>query len=276
MLYQLLNDESNEYRRRMVTARLSAPSKPSCTSSDWRFYLHNIRSRNPNSISYIKNNVQKSIAALKQNPQGTTADTAQKYITELERCLSILQQTPPGHSADPGLLNAKKIALDVLDSTRGKFVATQQSKAPFGNHSKEPPRSKMGFLKNYELTSEQYRKLELAKEDYMVNALKLKEELEAKNKDDAAAALSDEEDDEEEGEASEDKPDAEPKPDVEMPDAPSATSENPASNETAVTAEASNEEANRDTQNPASNEAAVTAEASDQEAKQDTVDSTTT
>ena len=59
--------------------------------------------------------------------------------------------------------------------------------------------------------------MELAKEDYMVNALKLKEELESKNKDDSAV-LSDDEDDDEEAEAT-DKPEPDSKPDAEMTDA---------------------------------------------------------
>ena len=75
----------------------------------------------------------------------------------------------------------------------------------------------MGVLKNYEMSSEQYKKMELAKEDYMVNALKLKEELESKNKDDSAV-LSDDEDDDDEAEAT-DKPEPDTKPDVEMTDA---------------------------------------------------------
>lgn len=212
MLYQLLNDESNEYRRRVVTSRISAPSKPSCTSSEWRFFLHNIRSRSPNSVTYMKSNLEKSIDALKKSPQEANTQT---YIAELERCLSILEQTPSGHSADPDLLKAKKIALDVLDSTRGKYVAPKPSKRAAGDQSKEPPRSKMGLLKNYKMSSEQYRKMELAKEDYMVNALKLKEELESKNKEDAAV-LSDDEDDEEEGEDPADKPETVSKPDFEI------------------------------------------------------------
>ena len=208
MLYQQLNDESNEYRRRIVTSRLSAPSKPSCSSSDWRFFLHNIRSKSKNSSSYIKMNVEKSLSVLMNDPKEMAQAAAQTHISELERCLSILKQTPSDHFADPDLLKAKKIALDVLDSTRGKFPATQLNKAASSVHFEEPPRIKMGLIKNYELSSEQYRKLELAKEDYMVAALKLKEELEGKNKDDTAA-LSDDEEDVEEGNASEDKPKSE-------------------------------------------------------------------
>eukprot|EP00804_Cyclotella_cryptica_P004728 CCRYP_016229-RA/>CCRYP_016229-RA protein AED:0.01 eAED:0.01 QI:584/1/1/1/0.8/0.83/6/4255/1383 len=201
MLYQQLNsyDESVQYRRRIVTARLSTPCNPSCLPNDWRFFLHNIRSRTSNSVSYIKENVEKSLLALKNNPQGTSHDVAQTCISELERCLSILNQTPSGHSADPDLIKAKEIALGVLDSTKGTFAATQQLKTGIRSQSKEPPQ-KMGLLKNYQLSREQYRSLELAKEDYMVAALKLKEELEAKNRDDGAI-LSDEEDDEYDGDA---------------------------------------------------------------------------
>ncbi|KAL7522117.1 hypothetical protein ACHAWX_006804, partial [Stephanocyclus meneghinianus] len=202
MLYQQLNsyDESVQYRRRIVTARLSTPCNPSCLPNDWRFFLHNIRSRTSNSVCYIKDNVEKSLLALKNNPQETTQDLAHNRISELERCLSILNQTPSGHSADPGLIKAKDIALGVLDSTKETFAATQQLKREVRSQSKEPPRQKMGLLKNYQLSREQYRSLELAKEDYMVAALKLKEELEAKNRDDVAV-LSDEEDDDYDGDA---------------------------------------------------------------------------
>ena len=216
MLYQQLNDESNLYRRRMVTAQLSAPSTPSCLPSDWRFFLHNIRSRTPNSVSYIKSNVEKSISALKKNPHEATQDEAQRHISELERCLSVLQQTPSDHSADPDLLKAKKIVLDVLDSTRGTFVNKQRSNGSASNQFKEF-RANMGLLKKYELSSEQYRQLELDKEDYMVAALKLKEELENKSKDDAAV-LSDDEEDDEEGEPQEDKLEVDSKPDVSITD----------------------------------------------------------
>ena len=73
----------------------------------------------------------------------------------------------------------------------------------------------MGLLKRYELSSDEYRKLELSKEDYMVAAIKLKEELENQNKDDTGV-LSDDDDDEDEGEALGSKTDDESKPDVEM------------------------------------------------------------
>ena len=200
MLYQQLNsyDESVQFRRRIVTAHLSTPCNPSCLPNDWRFFLHNIRSRTSNSVSYIKDNVEKSLLALKNNSQEAGQDVVRTCISELERCLSILNQTPPGHSADPDLIKAKEIALGVLDSTKERFPATQQLKRELRSQSKEPPRQKMGLLKNYQLSREQYRSLELAKEDYMVAALKLKEELEAKSRDDVAV-LSDEEDDDYDG-----------------------------------------------------------------------------
>ena len=216
MMYQQLDhDDAAKYRRGMVKAKLSVPCTPSSVPTDWRFFLHNVRARTPNQLQFIKDNVEKSLLALKKDSAGASPHEAEEHIAGLEKCLVALKQTKSEHSADPDLIKAKQIALDVLDSARPKLPAmtSDGSNKTKGHHStslanqasaeNEPARQRFGVLHSFQLSKEQYKMLEISKEDYMVAALRLKEELERKSKGGNEEEEDDDDDDDENGEPKE-------------------------------------------------------------------------
>ena len=194
MMYHHLQDEDgllNQQRRRMVRTSLSAPSIPSCVSSDWRFFLHNIKSGASHTTYFLKENVSKSLNSLKKN--SSEVKDLESFVAELEKCLSILEKPSNCNSH----AQVKQIVVNVLDATRGKcpFFALQVKEATQQNNiqlmanqvavTQEPSRQKMGFQKMYQISKEQFKAFEQSKEEYMEAALLLKEELEGKTMDEA-------------------------------------------------------------------------------------------
>ncbi len=185
MMYQQLNKhDSSQYRRRLVTTCMSTPSVPSATPSDWYFYLHNIKSRSSSSLSFVKNNVEKSLSVLRNS----ASEGKDGFIGDLEKCLAALNQ---GGTSASGLHKAKEMVINVLDRadekqkvSASKLVSTEQTKL-----SQEPKRQKMGLLKLFQVSREQYKMSDTAKEEYMAAALRLKEKLEMKD------SIADEDDD---------------------------------------------------------------------------------
>ncbi|KAL7541225.1 hypothetical protein ACHAXR_012783 [Thalassiosira sp. AJA248-18] len=219
MMYQRIEDQddlSDELRSRTVRASLSTPCTPSSAPSDWRFFLHNVKSRSPNSLRFIKNNVTRALSALKKNSSEIKA--AESYIADLEKCLSILERSAHGNNSAPELHKAKQIAVGVLDSTREKCplnaVAHQHQIQLMTNQAQatqEPARQRMGFQKMYQMSKEQFKALEQYKEEYMAAALRLKEDLERKGRDEANDDDEDDDDEDEDAEGNEqgDKPEKE-------------------------------------------------------------------
>eukprot|EP00571_Detonula_confervacea_P012392 CAMPEP_0172304510 /NCGR_PEP_ID=MMETSP1058-20130122/5901_1 /TAXON_ID=83371 /ORGANISM="Detonula confervacea, Strain CCMP 353" /LENGTH=1370 /DNA_ID=CAMNT_0013015761 /DNA_START=330 /DNA_END=4439 /DNA_ORIENTATION=+ len=197
MMYHRLEHHDDaasvQFRRRVVRSSLSTPSIPSSVPSDWRFFLHNIKSRSSNSQRFIKDNVVKALAALKKD--SSQVKEAESYIADLKKCLALLDSSGHGNNSAPELHKAKQMAIGVLDSTREKCspsaLKNDQETTQLTDATQEPVRQRMGFQKMYQMSKEQFKGLEQSKEEYMAAALQLKEDLEKKNRDD------DEDDDDE-------------------------------------------------------------------------------
>ena len=191
MTYQRLDvqdTDSDLYRTQLVRANVSTPCRPSCVPTDWRFFLHNIKSRDaPPTLSFLKSNVEKAGAELKKEIASGKDETAESssHAAELEKCLDILTATDGSDAVE--LQKAKQAAVAVLDSTREKFTPSTAA-ADAKKERSEPSRQKMGLLQSYRITEEEYKQRDVAKEEYMAAALRLKTELERK-------AEGDEEDD---------------------------------------------------------------------------------
>ena len=210
MTYQQLENKnernSPKYRRRMVTACLSVPCTPSVSPSDWLSPLHTIKSSPACSVSFMTDQVVCSLSALRKSPTGSLSpEKTTSYIDDLEKCLAILKRSK---SSTSDITEAKQIVHGLLDVTREKQPswATTQTDAIGStqltnqtNLSLEPTRQRMGFLKMYQLSREQYKSLDQSREDYMAAALRLKEDLERKTCDEANEEDDDDDDDEEEG-----------------------------------------------------------------------------
>ena len=193
MMYQTLldGDASNHFRRRVIRTCLSTPCNPSSVPSDWRFFLHNIKSRSSTSLPYIKDNVAKSLAVLRRN--FSEDQNVQSHIESLETCLAMLHCEENDTISAPELHKVKQLAISVLNSTKDTCAAPSFSSNPI-YPSHEPARQKMGFQKIYQMSKEKFKALEQSKEEYMAAALRLKEELELK------ASEGDDEDDDDEDE----------------------------------------------------------------------------
>ena len=221
MMYQRLRHQdvaSDPLRRRTVRSILSTPCTPSSVPTDWRFFLHNIKSRSSSSLRFMKNNITKALSALKED--ASNGKHSDSYISDLEKCLAILDKLGHDNDNGPQLHKAKQIAVEVLDSTReachlpiskdAEKPANIQLMAEQTDATREPARQRMGFQEMYQVSKEQFKALEQSKEEYMAAALRLKEELERKSR--ADANEEDDDDDEEddaEDNAQSDKPDKE-------------------------------------------------------------------
>ena len=208
IFYQRLESHDEAaFRRRLVRARISTPCTPSSVPSpeDWQFYLHNIKSKSATSLQHMKDNVSKSLTALKLKSSGSTE--AESYIKDLEKCLATLERSGNGNNMTPGSLElhkadlhkAKELVIGILDRTRETcftppLKSHEAATQSLINASEEPTRPLIGLHKMYQMSKEQFKLLEKEKEKYMVAALKLKEDLERKSADDGAN--DDEEDDE--------------------------------------------------------------------------------
>ena len=194
MMYQQLNShDSSQYRRRLVTTCMSTPCVPSSVPSDWHFHLHNIKSRSSCSLSFVKENVEKSLSALRDS----AVEGKEGFVKDLEKCVSAHKQA--GTCASE-LVKVKEMAIAVLDRADEKREVSELKSATT-DHSKkitqDPKRQKMGLLKLFKMTHEQYKMSDTAKEEYMAAALRLKEKLEMK--DTIADDDDDKSDDEEDG-----------------------------------------------------------------------------
>eukprot|EP00985_Skeletonema_marinoi_P019689 scaffold11395_cov182-Skeletonema_marinoi.AAC.4 len=185
MMYQQLNNhDSSQYRRRLVTTCMSTPSVPSAAPSDWYFYLHNIKSRSSSSLSFVKENVEKSLTALRNSD----SEGKDGFISDLEKCLAALRQAGTCVSE---LHKAKEMAINILDRAdeKQKVSALKVVTADQTSLTQEPERQKMGLLKLFQVSRDEYKMTDTAKEEYMAAALRLKEKLEMKD------AIADDDDD---------------------------------------------------------------------------------
>jgi hypothetical protein len=199
------DETSSQFRRRVVRAMLSTPCTPSVPCpEDWRFYLHNIKSMSVPKFSHMKECVTKSLAVLRDVSSRTKEP--ESYIEGLEKCLAILERSENGNNIAPGALEShkadlqkvKNLVVDLLDSTSEKSPpspSTDTQEAAKQSVTQEPTRKMMGFHKIYQMSKEQFKSLELSKEEYMAAALRLKEDLERKNADDDANDDEDDDDD---------------------------------------------------------------------------------
>ena len=192
------NEDMNQFRSRVVRAIMSTPCTPSSVPTDWRFFLHNIKSRSQTSASFVKDNVTKALAALKNIT--SEVKESETHIANLEKCLATVECSDNGSNA-PELHRAKQLAISVLDSTREKYsLAAIKDGQDLADPTHAPRRQKMGFQNMYHMSREQFKALEQSKEEYMAAALKLKEDLERKSMDGANDEDEDDDDDDEDGE----------------------------------------------------------------------------
>lgn len=167
--------------------RVDIPCDPLCDPSDYRFYLHSI-SAGADSSESMKENLQSAIRFLDESKQENTARVRQ----ELEKFLSMFDGLD--FSNNPSKSDTKvfrkvrdgiKKLLRDLVSVNKPVVAKQDT-----------GRLQVGLLKSLQMSSSHYKQLTHSRENYIEDALKLKEDLSREKGDD-----DDDDDDDEDIEA---------------------------------------------------------------------------
>ena len=187
--------------------RISAPSKPSASADDWQFYLHNIKGLSLSKSALVKNNISSCLSAL----QGSrlSAEQKEKYAPVLETALASFEHVDE-ESISETFKREKKNLLKVLDEFTGVHFSCHAltsdvyrdaigdangSKRKIPSHKSVHARHRMGLQDDLVLESGEYEDLVYKREEYMNDALDLKEEMERKGADDDDEGSDDEDED---------------------------------------------------------------------------------
>ena len=189
------------------STRIDMPSIPSCEPSDWLFYLHNVKSLVANrDFVVLRENLTRALGLVSSTE--TKIENKDSVISDIERCLALV---PNGSPADTILLkDAREIALQILDKATGEVfsrdrigsVVEREIVSTSGDTrlaeldkllDGKVHRPRMGELDALTLTRSGLKNLTRVREEYMSDALRLKEEM--KRQELKEAGEDDEEDD---------------------------------------------------------------------------------
>lgn len=170
--------------------RVDIPCNPLSDPSDYRFFLHNISTCTDSSPESMKDNLENAIRSFDESKQENSARIRQ----ELGKLLSILD----GLDFSSLSKSDTKVFRKVRDGVKKLLKDLIPDKKP---HivKEDIGRLQIGLLKSLEMSSSHYKQLSHSRENYIEDALKLKENLsqEKSNEDDD----DDEDDDDEDNEA---------------------------------------------------------------------------
>lgn len=223
LLRQALSDGRAGNRKRPPNiVRLEVPNTPSCYPSDWMFHLLAASNVAPNAAASMRKSVKKALSLLKS----LGAESTQKeVISGLEKCLELLAKVEPPQAKSTADINnfekARQFVTEALDKVEGErklkdftrggkivLSATAKTQVAFSGKS---PRQHMGLIgHSLVLTKQEYRRLVHVREEYMSDAMKLKEEMERqarKKKKEEGGEDDDEDEDEDDDEEEEDDDD---------------------------------------------------------------------
>ena len=209
---QALSEMAARSNGRGVKVSVETPSTPSVDSTNWIYFLHNVKALPTNAATGMKNNLRKAIKSLKRASfESVNGENPGLIISELQRNVSILEDIGTSYTSSTDTLNAcKKVrqsALRLLEKVTGERFSTSVAKTVISRDIdpisigkqrsidkvilsfRKIYRKKVGLLQSLALSYEDYKKSNLRKEEYMVAALQLKEDLERKN------AMEDDDDD---------------------------------------------------------------------------------
>ncbi len=196
------------------SVRIEIPSAPSCCPGEWKFYLHNVKSLPIGSIAAIRDNLSTALDLL-----GSSHEGGEHLKSELERILGTLSKvssTEELSSADLSICRKARSAVGyLLDDqpaegdacsamTNGQSHSVERLQNPskeklhMGQELHHSRRDRMGLLGTLHLSELEYKELTRAREDYMTEALRLKEEMERKEKKGDEEEDEDDDDDDEE------------------------------------------------------------------------------
>ena len=198
-----------------VSLAVPVPCEPSVFSSDWVYYLHNIKALPSNAATAMKSNLKKALKILK----ALKGEKYASFASKLESNVDLLGQIGTTYTSSADTIQVcKKVrgsVLRLLDRATGETFssgkvteivyreqspcAKQERKQEFSVLPLEPKsmRARSGILRDFFITESQYKKCTLEKEEYMAAAITFKEEQERNNN---AANDDDDDDDDDENE----------------------------------------------------------------------------
>lgn len=197
--------------------RIPVPCDPLSPPNTWLFHLHNIKSLPSTATKPIMRSIEKSIELLK-GAEAKPPD-AESFVGDLERSLASYRKVGSENDLSASETNAcdkaRLVALRVLDRATGETFSTDvvghivhtdqiakkdqnQSTIKADCEKVRLRRQRVGHLKSLEITDAEYKRIVHQKEEYMSEALRLKEEMEASSQVDEEDEDDDDEDDEDE------------------------------------------------------------------------------
>ena len=195
--------------------RLLAPSKPQSDSDDWMFYLHNVKSLKSRDTTKIRKNLKRALELLKRE---NSDNSKNDFIKTLEKSLSkVIAKDGDKDSIDGK--KARELALSVMDKATGEVYSRKvvganverDTKSKSGDSESEPnpscQRSRMGELELLEFSKARKKELLHIREDYMEDALKLKEEMKRQELKEAGEYDDDDDDDDDDEDDDDDNDD---------------------------------------------------------------------
>ena len=187
--------------------RIDMPSTPSCEPSDFVFYLHNIKGLKPSSdLAIMQDNLTKALGLANS---GSLSDDMKLIVSDIEKCIGLISE-----SADSlALKKAKQLALQILDKATGEVYSREKIGSVVEREvddlvldgklaelekllNGKLHRPRMGELQSLVLTPLGFKHLTRTREEYMSDALRLKEEMKRQELKEAGEEDDDDDDDE--------------------------------------------------------------------------------
>ena len=183
--------------------RILVPCKPSSEPPSWMFYLHNIKGLNAKKVTLIKRNLEKAIENAKSEEVIKTLEEA--TVAEMEKALAVFVKiakvNEPTHAEISICSRTKTSLLKLLDKATGevdssdltvKVVNRDNFFLPLESDAMTKG-SRHGLRRDLAMDEKLYKEICHAREEYMADALTLKEEME--HQDDDADDDDDDDDD---------------------------------------------------------------------------------
>mmetsp|Transcript_810 Transcript_810/g.1246 ORF Transcript_810/g.1246 Transcript_810/m.1246 type:complete len:2185 (+) Transcript_810:285-6839(+) len=207
---QATKEEERENGMVQTSVRVLTPCKPSAGPENWEFYIHNIRGLSSKKIKLIRNNIKNAMKIFQVSQNNDSDENG--IMAELEKAEvffgKMLQEKSPSHS---DCTKARIELLKLLDKVTGETYTSDAVEEPVfrdllsleqnpnekgTKSSKWPTRYRMDLPFVMSMNEKKYKEYVHQREEYMGDALKLKEDMEKGGEDD-----DDDDDDDDENEA---------------------------------------------------------------------------
>jgi Bromodomain len=175
--------------------RILAPCNPTAKSDNWQFYLHNIKGLNGKKIALIKSNLEKAIEIAKSPGVLDLDDIV--TVSEMEKALAVFAKVgkinEPTPAEQTSCNRAKVSLMRLLDKATGDVYSSdvikevvhrdimssqpESTAVVLERDKNQDERVRLGLSRNLSINEKVYKEIGHAREEYMADALTLKEEM---------------------------------------------------------------------------------------------------